>query len=127
MPVRSLSSSVFKWPKPPTVIRALKSWVDGIVRQRSDIIGVAYFGSYAHHRSGVGSDLDVLMIVEQSERPFWERALEFDTLSLPVPAEVVVYSRDEWQGAAAETSGFFHAIRRDAVWVYRHPDFTEET
>jgi predicted nucleotidyltransferase len=125
MPVRSLSSSVFKWPKPSAVVHALKTWAADQAHQRTDIIGIAYFGSYARHRSGVGSDLDILVIVEQSKRPFWERALEFDTLSLPVPAEVVVYTVDEWQAATVERSGFLHTIRGDAVWVYKHPRFTE--
>jgi predicted nucleotidyltransferase len=90
-------------------------------------MGVAYFGSYARQQSGVGSDLDILVVVEGSKQLFWERAVEFDTLELPVPAEILVYTRDEWDAAADETSGFLSTIRNEAVWVYRRPDFTEVT
>jgi predicted nucleotidyltransferase len=127
MPVRSLNSYVFKWPDSTIVVGAFESWAADQALQRTDILGIGYFGSYAKQRNGVGSDLDILIVVEKSERPFWERALDFDTLELPVPAEILVYTRDEWEAAAVETSGFLSTIRREAVWVYKRPDFPEST
>jgi predicted nucleotidyltransferase len=105
----------------------MESWAADHGQQRADILGIAYFGSYAHQRSGVGSDLDILIVVEQSKQPFWERALEFDTLNLPVQAELLVYTIDEWRATAYERSGFLHTIRTDAVWVYKRPGFMQPT
>jgi predicted nucleotidyltransferase len=125
MPVRLLSSSVFKWPKPTTVVSALESWAADQALRRTDILGIGYFGSYATQQSGVGSDLDIVIVVEKSERPFWERALEFDALSLPIPAEVVVYTLEEWQAAANKIGGFLQTVRKDTVLVYKRQGFRE--
>ena len=58
MPVRSLSSSVLKWPDAQTVERALRRWTKKAVRDRDDVLR-AYFGSYSRGGWGVGSDLDL--------------------------------------------------------------------
>ncbi len=63
MPVRSLSSSVLKWPDHESVSQKLRVWVEEILRNRTDIVSVGYFGSYARGDWGVGSDLDLLIIV----------------------------------------------------------------
>lgn len=47
MPVRSLSSSVFKWPDKATVERAVQLWAEKVAAQRKDVLRIGYFGSYA--------------------------------------------------------------------------------
>jgi len=63
MPVRSLNSSVFKWPDAETVDQALRSWVEKVLLDNNDIIRLGYFGSYARGDWGVGSDLDLIVIL----------------------------------------------------------------
>lgn len=76
MPVRSLSSPVFKWPDGNTVCQAVRLWAQEALRQRVDIRCIGYFGSYAGDNWGVGSDLDLLIIIDHSEKPFEQRPLE---------------------------------------------------
>ncbi len=61
MPVRSLNSSVLKWPSRKTVDRAVRSWTAEQVQQRPEIVRLGYFGSYARGDWGVGSDLDLIV------------------------------------------------------------------
>ncbi len=118
MPVRSLTSSVFKWPKAEDVDRAVRRWAQKVGRERPEVLRIGYIGSYARGDWGVGSDLDVLILVEWSARPFAERASEWDTAELPVPTDVWVYTRDEWQAMATRGSRFYREAEQEAVWVY---------
>ena len=70
---------------------------------------VGYFGSYARGDWGVGSDLDLVVIVDDSPEPFERRAARWDATGLPVPADVLVYTRAEWERLSARP--------REVVWV----------
>jgi uncharacterized protein len=117
VPVRSLTSSVLRWPDAATVDRALRQWAAKVVKDRDEVLQIGYFGSYARGDWGVGSDLDLVIVVERAAAPFERRSLAWDATELPVPADVLVYTGDEWQ-SLLEQSHFFQAVREEAVWVY---------
>jgi predicted nucleotidyltransferase len=73
------------------------------------VTAVGYFGSYARGDWGVGSDLGVVVIVDDSPEPFERRAARWDATGLPVPADVLVYTRAEWETLSARP--------REVVWV----------
>ena len=83
MPVRSLNSSVLKWPSLKTVDRAVRSWTAEQVKERSEIIRLGYFGSYARGDWGVGSDLDLIAVVHETSEPFERRSLSWDLPKAP--------------------------------------------
>ncbi len=117
MPVRSLTSPVLKWPDAPSVIKALRLWVEKVIKGRPDVVRIGYFGSYARGDWGVGSDLDLVIILENSGQPFEKRATEFNALELPVPADILVYTQEEWQSPEGQKK-FFRTLAQEAVWVY---------
>jgi len=121
MPVRSLTSSVLRWPDAGIVDQAARAWAVELTRQRGDVLGVAYIGSYARGDWGVGSDLDLVIIVEQSDEAFWKRASELDLAGFPVPTEGMVYTADEWRDLANKRGRFFQTVEQEAVWLYRAP------
>ena len=121
MPVRSLNSSVQKWPDRENVDRAVRRWAERVAANRRDVRRIGYFGSYARGDWGVGSDLDLIVIVEDSDRPFERRSTEFDATSLPVPADVLVYTKQEWKSLTAER-GFHRTAARETAWVYEPDD-----
>jgi predicted nucleotidyltransferase len=122
MPVRSLRSSVLKWPDRESVDQAVRRWAAAVVHDRDDVLAIAYLGSYARGDWGVGSDLDLLVLIERSELPFYRRALEFDTRALPVPTDVFVYTAEEWRAMQREGRRFCRTVEDEAVWVYRQDD-----
>jgi hypothetical protein len=95
MPVRSSGSSVLRWPDRDQVERAAGEWARRVAELRPDVRRLGYFGSYARGDWGVGSDLDLIAVVGESVEPFDRRGLAFDVLSLPVPAEILVYTQAE--------------------------------
>lgn len=116
MPVRLLNSSILKWPDAKTVITAARHWVENAIEDRNDVLAIGYFGSYARGDWGVGSDLDIIIILEKSSLPFIRRAIEWDTTKLPVPTDVLVYTNEEWQ--KMKESRFYKTIIQEAVWIY---------
>lgn len=115
MPVRSLTSSVLKWPDAATVDKAVRRWAVQAASAQPEVLRVGYFGSYARGDWGPGSDLDLVIVVERSREPFDRRALSWDTSTLPVPADLLVYTLAEW-GALQDTK-FGQTLSRETVWV----------
>ncbi|MGB7921510.1 MAG: nucleotidyltransferase domain-containing protein, partial [Desulfobacterales bacterium] len=100
------------------VDRAMRLWTAEQVRMRPEIVRLGYFGSYARGDWGVGSDLDVISIVRKTAEPFERRSLEWDLISLPVPAEIIVYSLPEWEKLEQGNTLFFRMLDRDVVWTF---------
>jgi len=103
------------------VVAALRQWARGASRQHPDINRVGCFGSYARGDWGVGSDLDVVVIVSDADAPFERRAAAWDTTSLPVPADVLVYTEDEWS-RLNEGSLMARAMQREVRWVWEREE-----
>jgi predicted nucleotidyltransferase len=85
-----------------------------------ELVRTGYFGSYARGNPGVGSDLDLVLIVERTQAPFLLRSASFDAAALPVPADVLVYTEAEWE-ALRRRGGFGAALHSEVVWVYERP------
>jgi predicted nucleotidyltransferase len=108
---------VLKWPDAQTVVQALRRWAEKVSQDRPEVVRIGYFGSYARGDWGVGSDLDLLIIVSDSDQPFELRPSGFNPLELPVPTDVLVYTLAEWH-AMTPARRFFQELDREAVWVY---------
>jgi predicted nucleotidyltransferase len=100
------------------VVGALRRWAEACPRDHPEVLRIGYLGSYARGDWGVGSDLDVLLVLEVSDRPFIERPSQWDLSDIPVPVDVLVYTRDEWEAMAREGSKFHQVAEREVVWVY---------
>jgi hypothetical protein len=117
MPVRSLSSSVLTWPNAKAVELAVRRWAKKVIKEHSGVVRVGYFGSYARGNWGVGSDLDLIIIMEHTKEPFLRRAAGWDVTKLPVPADLLVYSKEEWRSLNRNTR-FYRTLVEETVWVY---------
>ena len=117
MPVRSLRSSVLRWPDAHAVESALRVWVTQAVAGHPEVCRLGYFGSYARGDWGVGSDVDLIVIVDGSDAPFERRSVGWDTAALPVPADVLVYTDAEWR-AMCRAGRLSDKIARETIWLY---------
>ena len=118
MPVRSLNSSVLKWPDAEVVGQAARAWVSAAVAAHPEVVRIGYFGSYARGEAGVGSDLDLVAVVASADAPFERRALNWPLEGLPVPAEILVYTEGEWARMLAEGGRFARVLQRETVWLF---------
>jgi len=119
MPVTSSDTSIKRWPRAESVLRALSDWAAATTRKRPDLVALGYFGSWARGDAGFGSDLDLIAIVDRDDRPPMERGRMWSTESLPVPADLVVYTAAEWQRLQIEDGRFARTLRREAQWLVK--------
>jgi len=117
MPVRSLNSSVLIWPQRRAVEAAVRELAARLAKAHPELTRVGVFGSYARGDWGVGSDVDLIAIVRHSARPFAERPLDFDLSGLPLPADLMVYTEDEWQAMQKASNPFARMVAETALWV----------
>lgn len=122
MPVRSLGSSVLRWPDEAEVSTALERWAAHQAAVRPELRRLGFFGSRARGESGVGSDLDLVAIVARSDRPFLERARAWPSEKLPVPTELLVYTTQEWEELQRGGGKFARTLASEVVWLIDLPD-----
>ena len=116
MPVKLSNSSVIKWPDKQTVDRAVRAWAEQIAVRHADVVRVGYFGSYARGDWGVGSDVDVLVLVRVCQTPFERRGILWNAMELPVHADVLVYTLAEWASLDA-ASRWRRTLEDEVVWI----------
>ena len=81
-----------------------------------EVLRLGYIGSYARGDWGVGSDLDMIMVVKGTDAPWELRAAAWDTTSLPVPVDLIVYTAAEWE--ALDSGTRFGSVLRDEIeWL----------
>ncbi len=118
MPVRFLNSSILKWPDLDTVNSAVREWAVEEYKRHEGLIRLGYFGSYARGDWGVGSDLDLVAVVRSASEPFERRANHWDLCSLPVPAEILIYTMDEWYRLMADEGRFARTLKHETKWLF---------
>jgi len=127
MPTRSLTSSALTWPDRATVDPAVRTWAQRIATLRPEVLRIGYFGSYARGDAGVGSDLDIIAIVERAPSRAEERILGWDAVSLPVPVDLLVYTVGEW-ATVSRRGRFGETLIKETAWVYeRGPQLERRT
>jgi predicted nucleotidyltransferase len=116
-----LSSSVWRWPDRGTVDGAARGWAAAAALVHPGTIAIGYFGSYARGDAGAGSDLDIVAIVDRASRPFAERPLDWSLHDLPVQADLVVYTREEWLRPRFGAGRFRRTLDEETVWIWGAP------
>lgn len=94
-----------------------------IVRRLRDALSpetIYLYGSCVHGSLHAGSDIDVLVIVRESESGFFERgALAYRALRrIGAPVDVQVYTRDEFDTRASLPVSFERTVRAKGRVLY---------
>lgn len=97
MPVRSLNSAVFKWPSREVVLAAAREWAKALKASDPTVQEIYCIGSCARGNYGVGSDIDLVIVIDDVELSRVDRARRYAADYLPVPADVMVYTQAEWE------------------------------
>ena len=126
MPVSSPPGSVLRWPSAADVLRAARAWAEEQRRNNPDLLAVGVFGSYGRGDAGVGSDLDLLLILKECSEPIWERLRRWDTGSLPLACDLLVYSLVEWRRLPGWNPRLAAALQKDTRWLAGRPTLGEE-
>lgn len=125
MPVSSPPGSVLRWPSAAEVLRAAGCWSEQQQHGHPDLLAVGVFGSYGRGDAGVGSDLDLLLILKECSEPIWERLRRWDTGSLPLACDLLVYSLAEWRSLPGWNPLLAAALQQDTRWLAGKPPSDE--
>ena len=107
---------IWRAPDAERVIAATRAWARRSKAEDPRLLRVGLFGSYATGRHGPGSDLDLLLIVADSDEPRWfMRGAGYDTAELPLEADLFVYTRDELE-RMRERPGM-RRILAETIWL----------
>lgn len=118
MPTRSLRSCVLKWPDREEVLVAARDWAHVEASKHEGVLAVGCFGSCARGDWGVGSDLDLVAVVRTSEEAFERRSQGWASEDLPVPADVLIYTLDEWKRLSETESRFARVLKEETEWLW---------
>ncbi len=119
MPVRSLNSAILKWPDKQKVLNEAKLWAKSIGPDDESIVKIFCFGSICTDTWGVGSDLDIIIILKQTSVPFISRANLFDASAICVPTDILVYTESEIETFDDQKSRFMDDIQKKAILLYQ--------
>ena len=114
-----MNSSAFHWPDSGEVEAAARAWAHAVAARDVTVRRIVCFGSLANGRWGVGSDLDLYIEVDSSDLPSSERALGYDVVDLPVPADLIVHTAEEAELLRVEARRLAQEIDEKGIVLYR--------
>lgn len=115
MPVRSLNSVVLKWPTREQALSAARRWAMNLAERDRAVEEVFCVGSCARGDWGVGSDLDVVVVVSQAPDSPVERRRRYEPVDVPVPADVWIYTREEWDCLAGHSPHLYRRLMQERL------------
>lgn len=99
------------------VMRQLHRFVTELKRTRSEVEMVGLFGSYATDTFGPASDVDLLIILRQSNKRFLDRIPDFFPDNLSICCDVFPYTNEEMERMQAQNNPWIRHILKEAVWL----------
>lgn len=119
MPVKSFNSAVLKWPEKEDIIRQAQNWAEVTSHSHPEIVLILCFGSVVSSHWGVGSDCDIMLIVDDSDTPFMRRSIRFDTSAIDVPTDLLVYTVEELESMRKKKGRFIREIDRQSLLLFK--------
>ncbi len=117
---RSFGSVRVFWLDSAEALERLRAAAARLLAERPEVRSVVLFGSLAEGRAVPGSDADVLLLLERSDRPRWfDRPLDYGPAfeGVGVPVELFCYTRKEVAGVPLAR----RALERGVVLAERDP------
>jgi predicted nucleotidyltransferase len=104
------------------VRRALDEYVQTLAACHPELEEVILFGSLVHGTPVPGSDVDLLLVLSTSDRPFPGRIPEFLPTRFPVGVDLFPYTRDELERMQAQGNPLVLGALREGVVLFRRGD-----
>ena len=121
MPVRSLGSVVLKWPAREAVLDAARRWADDFRRRDESVQRILVVGSCARGDYGVGSDLDLIVIVDAAPDSLVARRARYEPTDIPVPVDVTIFTQGEWSALAEHSPHIWRRLHREIIELGSSP------
>ncbi len=113
-----MSSVVIKSVDEALIRRSMDDYAARLLSSHSEIREIVIFGSFAEGTYAPGSDLDILIVLDRSDRPVRDRIPLYLPDAFPVGVDLFPYTRDE---IAARADSPVVAAARRSRWRYVRP------
>lgn len=117
MPVRLLTQSVLRWPRPEQVLRTVQAWARDQRQAHPSLLRVGVFGSYGRGTASVGSDLDLVLIDQAATGPQHQRLRQWPLEQLPLSCDALVFTPAELSELLEGGSRMAQELQRDLRWL----------
>jgi predicted nucleotidyltransferase len=117
MPKKSSNSVKVVFADKAKVLRQLKEYSENITRAHPEVERVGYFGSYANETYGPASDVDILIILRQSDKRFLERIPDFIPDNLSVSCDCFPYTSEEIERMKQDDNPWIFHVLKEVVWL----------
>ena len=114
-----MSTVSVTWFDSDAVWRAVEAYANALVGGRPDIEEIRVFGSLVNGTAVPGSDVDLLIILSASDRPFLDRIPAFLPGAFPCPVDVFPYTSAEIARMTSEGNTLIAAALRDGRTIFR--------
>ncbi len=118
MTLNSSTSSTSDWPEPEVLHEELERWGETTAESESRVLRVGYVHSDDQTGGGVGSHLDLVLVMEEFDLPPAERVGMWDLGAVPVPAQTLVYTQEEWDELMETETPLSEKLKDGVVWVF---------
>lgn len=100
------------------VWEALRSLAPRLADEHPEIEKISVFGSFARDDAAPGSDVDLLLVLKESDLPFPERAGRYRPRHFPIALDVFAYTADEMQRMLSEGNFFLKRALAEAITLF---------
>jgi predicted nucleotidyltransferase len=99
-------------------MKALEGLVEMWVNQHPEIDRIVLFGSYARGDYFPGSDVDVLIIMTESDKPARDRIAAFRPTSFPCDIDIFPYTKNEVERLMKDPHGLVYRALSEGQQLY---------
>jgi len=100
------------------VWQALRELAPRLAADHPEILRIAVFGSLARDEAAPGSDVDLLIVLRQSDLRFPDRFDRYRPERFPVGVEVFAYTQEEMERMLSEGNFFLKRALEEAVTLF---------
>ena len=118
-PRESLNTVRVRYSDPEGIRKAVDYFVERVTQEHPEIISVIWFGSWIDGSHTPGSDVDLCILLDESNQSRRDRTPEFLPRGFPVDMDLFVYTRQEWASLEKTQSGWYKVIRSGKVIYVR--------
>ena len=105
----SISARV-RYAEPEPIRKAVRGYAREVRSAHPEVRSIRWFGSWVRGDAGVGSDVDLCIIVDRSDKSRRDRIVDFLPRVFPVGIDLFVYTSAEFDALGAEHPSMRKAI-----------------
>ena len=115
---KSYGSVQVTWLDRPAVLEATRKAVQNLAENKPEIQRVVLFGSMARGDAVPGSDVDLLIVVSKSRRPFLDRISWYRPAGIPIGVDVFAYTERELKHMQREGNPFLKSATDEGIVLF---------